>query len=142
MGAIPQFQDAQDVLQKVAVVAFRKQDQFQGTDFAAWVKAIARYEILHYRRDHARDRLVFDDRTLEKLGTAQETLGSELDERFAALLGCLESLAGRPRQVTELRYRGGLTPSNIAKQLNTTAGTINVTLSSDASASPTVGSLF
>lgn len=130
MSAIPQYHDAQDVLQQVAVEAFRKQASYNReiAPFAAWVRGIARFKIWHYRHSHARDRHIFDELTLANLESAQEALGPELDERFAALRSCLQALGDRVRSMMELRYRQGLMPAKIAEQFETSAGAVSVAL--------------
>lgn len=130
LAAVPKYQDAQDLLQQVAVVAFRKQESFDPNtmEFAGWIRAIARWEILRYRRDLARDRLVFDEATLEHLALAQNALGPEIEARAAFLLNCIKKLKGRAGRIVELRYAQGLMPQEIAQQLSTSANAINVAL--------------
>ena len=56
---VPLRSDADDVMQEVAVVLWEKFDEFrEGGDFRAWALGVARFEVLAWLRDKARDRLV------------------------------------------------------------------------------------
>lgn len=131
MAAVGRFHDAEEILQKVAVVAFTKRDQFDAerSSFATWAIGIARLEISRWRRERGRDRLVFDDETLERLGAAHEIVAGEVADLEEALIGCLDKMQGRARAMLEMRYRRSMRSAAIAKQLHTSQGVVDVTLS-------------
>ena len=55
-------------MQEVSLAAWKKFDQLDDVEeFPVWACVIARYEILMFRRRHARDRLVFSERVYELL---------------------------------------------------------------------------
>ena len=64
---VPTRQDAEDVMQEIAVVLWRKFSELPDDDFRRWAFGVARYEILAWRRDKARDRHLFGDDTLDLL---------------------------------------------------------------------------
>ena len=57
---------ARDIQQETNVVLWRKVGEFsEGSNFMPWALGIARMQVLSFRRDHQRDRHVFDDQVLE-----------------------------------------------------------------------------
>ena len=61
-------EDALDVMQKTAIVLWKKFDQLKKEDeFKKWSFAVARFEVLAWRRDIARskERLVLSSETIE-----------------------------------------------------------------------------
>jgi RNA polymerase sigma-70 factor (ECF subfamily) len=131
MAAIGSFHDAEEILQKVAIVAFTKREQFDArrSSFSTWAIGIARLEIQHWRRDRGRDRLVFDDETLERLAAAHQLVAGELAELEEALIGCLDKMQGRARAMLEMRYRRSMRSTDIARQFRTSQSVVDVTLS-------------
>ena len=136
MAAVGSFHDAEEILQKVAIVAFTKRDQFDAerSTFATWAIGIARLEIQHWRRDQGRDRLVFDDQTLERLAAAHQIVAEEVADLEEALVHCLEKIQGRARTMLEMRYSRSMRSAAIAQQLHTSQGVVDVTLSRARSA--------
>ena len=52
---VPDFQEAEDLLQEVALVLLRKFPEYDDRrPFVAWALGVARFEVLHARRSHAR----------------------------------------------------------------------------------------
>jgi RNA polymerase sigma-70 factor (ECF subfamily) len=126
---ITDFNDAEDVLQRVAVTLVQKFHQFDRSgSFEAWAIGIAKYEILAYRRRKARDRHVFDETILEQIAQAYPEMRPKLDEVREALGECVEKVQGRNRRLLEMWYIQGVHPGQIAQQLQTTPNTIYVTL--------------
>jgi RNA polymerase sigma-70 factor (ECF subfamily) len=117
-SCLPRRQDADEVMQEVSLVAWRK---FAGLDdrsrFGAWACLIARYEILKYRRAHARDRLVLDESIIAALA---EEAAAEMplhDRRLAALDACFDKLPKERRQLIIAAYMPGTSQKDLAKQL-------------------------
>ena len=72
---LPARADADDVMQRVALVLWDKFDQFrEDGDFRKWAFGVARYEVLAWLRDHGRDRLVL-------AGDVAEMIASESADR-------------------------------------------------------------
>ena len=87
-----------DVVQEVAVVAWRKfSDLKDGEDFGLWACVIARYEVLKWRRKHARDRLVFSEKTLNLLATAELENVEQREQERSTLDWCLLKLTDSER---------------------------------------------
>ena len=131
-AAIPAFHDSEDVLQKVAVVAFTKRDAFdpQRSSFLTWAIGIARFEIQTWRRERSAGRLTFDEKTLTALAEAHESVvADEVPEIQAALRECLSKVTGRARAMLDMRYQQALKSAAIAEHFKTSENVVNVTLS-------------
>ncbi|WP_038170340.1 sigma-70 family RNA polymerase sigma factor [Verrucomicrobium sp. BvORR106] len=114
---VPSRADADDVMQEVAVVLWEKFPTFrENSDFRAWAFGIARYEVLSWRRDKGRDRLVLDDDVLERLAeeTAQEEPRLQLQRQ--ALEGCLAKMNAGQRDLLMLAYEEGVSIQTVAQQ--------------------------
>jgi len=86
---VPTRVDADDVMQDIAVVLWEKFSEFRSEgNFRAWAFGVARYEVLAWRRDRARDRLVLDEDVVERL--AEETASEAEEHRLAKQRGALE----------------------------------------------------
>ena len=109
---------ADDVLQEVALVLWRKFERFDPArgSFSAWARGIAATEILRQRQRFARARLVLDEATIEAFAAAWEPIERE-DPRLEALEACVRQVPALHRQALELRYQEGLEISDIAARL-------------------------
>jgi RNA polymerase sigma-70 factor (ECF subfamily) len=125
----PDFQQAEEVLQRVAVMLVRKFDEYDPKrPFAAWAIGFAKNEVLYYRRQQATDKHLFDDDLVEKITVTYEQLVGEIDPIREALGHCVDELENRSRRVIALRYGHGLTSDEIAVKMKLTAGAVRVML--------------
>ncbi len=127
---LPSRADASEVMQEVAVVLWQKFEEFDGTrDFRKWAFGVARFEVLAFLRDRARDRHVFDEKLLAHL--ADEAVAAEVrhDAQREALDLCLQKLTSQQRalvlsayatgtRIDELATRRGQTPMSLYKVLH------------------------
>jgi len=99
---VPTRADADDVMQEIAVVLWEKFAEFRPDgNFRAWAFGVARYEVLAWRRDSARDRLILDEDVVEKL--ADETTDEAEEHRLASQRVALEKcLAKVPPEQRDL----------------------------------------
>lgn len=105
---LPTWADVDAVMQETSLVAWRKFDRYEkGTNFMAWVAAIARFEALDYMRQRGRERLMFSDDVVALM--ADETLAEEkhLKREREALDDCLEKLNAGQRELLLLSYQPG-----------------------------------
>lgn len=103
---VPSRADADDVMQEVAVVLWEKFACFRADgDFRAWAFGVARYEVLAWLRDKARDRLVLREDVVGLL--ADETAHDEarLAHQREALESCLERLERSHRELLMEAYQ-------------------------------------
>ena len=126
---IPDYQQADEVLQRVAVTLVRKFGQYDQTrSFAAWAVGVAKYEVLYYRRERATDRHLFGDDIVEQIASRYEALAEDADPLREALWQCLDQLKGRSKRVIELHYRRGMKSQAIAEEMTLSAGSVRMLL--------------
>ncbi|BCX46209.1 hypothetical protein HAHE_01170 [Haloferula helveola] len=110
-------QGAEDLMQEVSMVLWRKFDQFEeGTDFAAWAMSVARFCSLNWRRKQAKLPLALDDEDLMRLADDAMAVACEIDDRRDALQQCLPRLPQRCRKVVWARYQDEATVPEIAER--------------------------
>jgi RNA polymerase sigma-70 factor (ECF subfamily) len=129
-ASVYDFHRAEDLLQEVAVaIAGRFQAYDAKRPFLAWSLGVARNCVLSYYREQARDRRHFSEATLHLLGEAAERHSPDAGSlKRDALRHCLGKIAGRRRQVLEMRYNGGLSIADIAAQIGGTSNAVKVLL--------------
>lgn len=112
---VPDFQEAEDLLQNVAVMLLRKFPEYDSQrPFIAWAIGITKRDVLMARRCHARNFLCYHPDLLERISETYEELTPELGERSRALNECLKLVQGRASELLKLRYEEGLKPMAIA----------------------------
>lgn len=96
---------AADVAQQANLTIWDKRGEFEpGTNFKAWAFAIARYEVLNFRKKQARDsRLLFSDELEEIMADELAAESDDFDLRRDALRSCLEKL--KPNDLALVRHR-------------------------------------
>ncbi len=120
--------EADDVLQEVNLVLWRKMPQYHAGSFLAWAYRIAHFQVMAHLKKRARDRLVFHDDVLEQIAARAEQRGAGREDLMEVLGHGLAKLPARQREYLELRYRQGLTIAQIADRLSTTPDTVVVML--------------
>ncbi|MDF1740784.1 MAG: sigma-70 family RNA polymerase sigma factor [Verrucomicrobiales bacterium] len=110
-------EDVDEIMQEVSLVAWKKFDQLENIEeFPRWACVIARYQILTFRRSHARDRLVLNEKVFDLL--LEESLGeTETNEKRLTLLQqCLNKLPEASRQLVLAAYEPGSTIDQLATE--------------------------
>jgi RNA polymerase sigma-70 factor (ECF subfamily) len=121
---------ADDVLQDVAVTCMRKIEEYDTSrSFRAWCMGIARIQVLRYRREGARYRLLAHEDVLEAVAEVQEELSDEMKVRTNALRQCLKEIPAKTRQMLDLQYAGKHSHASIAGFLQVKTGSVKVMLS-------------
>lgn len=130
LGLVPNFADAEEIMQETSGVMWRKFQQFEAeTDFAAWAIQIARYRILDYRRKRYKERLIYDNEIFEQMAALAEGATSQDDRRLETLRWCLAKLRDRQRRLIRLRYYEGIKPKEIADREGMSIHAVYKTLS-------------
>jgi RNA polymerase sigma-70 factor, ECF subfamily len=98
--------DAEDVLQEVNVVLWRKRNTYElGTDFLAWAFQISRNQVKAFRAKQRRHGDPFDEPLLEVIATVAESESALYDRRELALRKCMEKLPPHHREIVVRRYQ-------------------------------------
>jgi RNA polymerase sigma-70 factor (ECF subfamily) len=133
-GILGHRNEAEDIVQEAAIVAYRKQDDFRpGTNFAAWVTGIVKHCALNHRRKTAgRRTFPTDPQTLDQerghtlAGGSVDTSGGltalshEFDDDMIRVLG---QLSPEARCCLLLRIVDGLSYAEISRFLDIPQGT-------------------
>jgi RNA polymerase sigma-70 factor (ECF subfamily) len=126
---VPTWHDADEIMQQVALVAWRKFDQFdRGTDFIRWGCVIARFEVLSYRRKMARDRLVFREELFELMADEGEAETDLRQHENELLETCLKKLPAAQSKLITLAYTPGMSTRELAEQAGAKPGTFYMRL--------------
>lgn len=118
---VPTRQDAQELMQEVAAVLWRKFEQLESPqDYRRWAFGVARMQGLAFRRDRARDRHTFDEELLAMLAAEMETAQDLLDAQRQALDSCLEKLPATQRALVTAVYHTGTKIEQVAQVMGKT----------------------
>lgn len=122
--------DAEDVLQEVAAVLWDKIGEFEeGTRFDQWAFQIARYKILNFQKQKARERVKFSDALEETIADEFAAAQHETNDQIDALERCVEKLSTEHRTLLKQRYEPGATSRSVARRVGRSESAISRTLS-------------
>ena len=118
----------EDLFQDVAVILWRKFDQFDTTrSFTAWARGIAGKRVLQYYRDNQRAELPLSEAVITALADPEQEQDSTSEQ--IALQHCLDELPDRSRLLLQLRYETGLALKEMAARLEQSFDAVHKTLS-------------
>ena len=116
---------ADDILQETNLVLWRKRDQFEaGTNFRAWATRIAHFQVMAWRKTHAKEKLRFDDTLVDQLAGESAQRAERIDPRRRALAECLEKLPAKDRDLIRHRYASGQPVGELASRVGRTANAV------------------
>ena len=120
LSVVPNFSDADDIMQETISVMWRKFDGFEvGTDFANWGLKVAYYCILDYRKKKGKSRLVFNEDIFRQIhDVSKEERQGETDERIRFLRHCIEKLRTADQRFLKARYELNYSAKSLAGQLD------------------------
>ncbi len=119
MSMVHKWDDTEDIIQETLSVMWRKFDEFeQGTDFAAWGLAIARYQVMSYYQRQKNLKLRFSDQAIELLLEHNIQNENKDDTFIEALKECVSKLSDKDRLLLELRYEINAGVKDIASRFN------------------------
>ena len=102
---VPGLSDANDVMQEVAIVLWRKFGEYaSGEDFRRWAFGVAKMKVLSWQRDRGRDRHVFGDEVTDMLASHAEEHSDRLAAQREALRQCLDKLPAEQRRLVDSAY--------------------------------------
>ena len=117
---LPNRADADDVLQEASLVMWDKFDEQRPPDnFTAWGCRIAYFKVLDFYKKNQRSRVCFSQPMLERVAETlvEQASSLQLDERRAALVGCIEKLVPKDRELLAQRMSPGATTQSTALQV-------------------------
>ena len=130
MSMIPNWADAQDVLQQSNLVLWQKFGQFRlGTDFFAWASRIVYLESKDFRKRRLRLKVRFGDEFLAQIADEAVDMGEEMAERELLLDACVERLKPEERELLRMRYQDDGDAPGIAEALGRSVEAIYTALS-------------
>lgn len=125
----PDFAVADDVVQEVFLTVTAKAEDFHpGTNFAAWVRAIARYKIKEAARQRSKGPEPLPDDLLDLLCAEEPEPEPHREATLRHLAHCLGRLAPKSHLAVRLRYEEGHSPSEVARHLEWTPEAVYVAL--------------
>lgn len=126
---VPNFHEAEDVLDQVVVTLVRKFSTYdRERPFVNWAIGVARFEVLKHRRSRANERHYFCDELVAEICSTYQEMSLELEEQKQFLRECLEEVRGRSRKALQLRYFDDLKPAAIGEALGMNSGAVRVML--------------
>jgi RNA polymerase sigma-70 factor (ECF subfamily) len=122
MTLVPRRDDAEEVLQRTATVLWEKfADYDRERDFLPWALRVAYFEVLNFRKQIARDRLVFREDVMQSLAETREAHLAQLEAQRRALAQCLSELSSDDQALLRRRYADSETVAALAGEQGKTA---------------------
>lgn len=117
-SVVRDFKDRDDVLQDIAVAVVESIDSYDSQrPFDVWAMGVARNQMKLYFRRRQRDRLLFDETTIQRVEAAFSRVTDVESRKLDLLNNCLEQLEGRAQELCTLRYEENLKPAAISETL-------------------------
>lgn len=118
---VPTRADAADVMQDIALVLWRKFEQLETLDeFRPWAFGVARYEVLAWTRDKARNRHVLAQDVLQMVADEAAQQESRLEAQRDALEKCLGQLPDEQQQLVREAYAPKAQMADLARRAGRT----------------------
>jgi RNA polymerase sigma-70 factor (ECF subfamily) len=119
---IPRRDDAEEVLQRAATVLWEKFGDYDPQrEFLPWALRVTYFEILNFRKEIARSRLVFREDVLEAIAETREQQESALEDQHVALVECLKRVGDEGISLLRRRYCDSATLASLAHEQGRTA---------------------
>lgn len=118
LSVVPNFSDADDIMQETIAVMWKKFGEFQAeTDFDRWGLKIAYYCILNYRKRKGKDKLVFSETLFQQIHDVAKETPHDADERITYLRQCIQALTSPDQRLLKARYELNCSAEGLADQL-------------------------
>jgi RNA polymerase sigma-70 factor (ECF subfamily) len=102
---VPNRADADEVFQETSVILWDKLGEYDASRaFLPWACGVAFNVVRNWRTKRRRDRHVFSDEFVQKLSDTRIEEAALLDARRTALIGCLDKLPRRDREMIDACY--------------------------------------
>ena len=122
---VPNWTDAEEILQETNVVLWREFDKFvEGTNFLAWACRVAFHQVLAFRKRKKREKLEFSEAFLDAVANEAVEVGEHLESRHGAMTRCIEKLDDAHRELLRRRYRDADSIEQLAEHSQRTVGAV------------------
>ncbi len=124
------FHVAEDMFQKVCLLALQSKDKFRDSSYLIkWVWVVSRNESLKYLREKKKQHIMLDGQILELIQTESEK-SSFLDDPDTRIIleNCIAQLSEPVKKLLEKRYKQDLTGARLAQALNRNVKSIYVAI--------------
>jgi RNA polymerase sigma-70 factor (ECF subfamily) len=129
-ASISGFHDAEDVVQRIAQELARRFDEYDSNrPFVGWALWVAKSRVIDFYRAQNRRQVVFSDELLVRLADTIANNAGGRNHRREALEACLDELPPRSRRLLDLRYVDELSAEEMARETESTSGSVRVLLS-------------
>ena len=109
--------DAEEILQRTATVLWQKFSEYDRTrDFLPWAQGVAYFEVLKFRTEAARSRLIFREDVLAALADTREAQNPILEAQKQALRECLGKVSEDAAALLKRRYCDSETVATLAAE--------------------------
>ena len=130
---ISNFQDADDVLQNVAMVTVKKFDEYnREKPFVSWAIGIAKNMVLRYYAEKKKSHLTLDHHAIQAVSKIYEAefkaISRQNEVAKNALERCLQQVKGSWKKILEMYYLRELSPVRISQQFGITQNNVFVSL--------------
>lgn len=122
---------ADDLFQSACLELWRIRRTFvPGTNFGAWARTVARYQVLQYWRKSGRESVSFSSEAVERIEAAYNSPQEEdtIKGLRGALEKCMESLTLEERQLLRERYNHGTSLKTLARRSGRTEAGLKMAL--------------
>ncbi|TWT35454.1 RNA polymerase sigma factor [Posidoniimonas corsicana] len=120
-----QKKEADDVLQSTNMTIWEKRAEYDHSKpFLPWAMAFAFHRIQAFRRDAARNRLVFSDTLIEMLHAYSEQSLANPPGAQDHLRDCLEKLTPAEQDLIHKRYYGRCSVESLSSMVSKSAGSV------------------
>jgi len=125
LGLVPNWADADEILQETNVRLWEEFNKFvPGTNFAAWAVRVAHFQVLTWRKQTSRRRLVFDERVIESLADEPVWSDDAFEAQQRALGDCVAELPDHSRELLRQCYARGSKIKDVAARFERTPGSV------------------
>ena len=120
LSLVPNWADADEILQETNIRLWDQFDQFNPeTDFGAWARSVAHYQVLTFRKRVSRERMRFSQEFVDAVQAQYDASQSEStdDERRDALADCIEKLSLGQQEMLRATYSQEHSIKDVAERL-------------------------
>jgi RNA polymerase sigma-70 factor, ECF subfamily len=117
--------DARDVLQETNRVLWVKAAEFDHSrPFIKWARAFAHFEVLRFRKNCQRERLIFSSELVEAMAERYQADTEIFDRRLEWLETCLVKLTLTQRAFVQAKYTERLSVSEMSRRFSCSAASV------------------